>query len=173
MGRGAREETAAEEAAWGVEMGARGEGGGKVEPAAVGGEAQAAADGVRADAGTARRRSTGEAAALRRWDAAAAAEHMCAMRHAVAAIPAALASLCSPAAAGARNGGGEGLDPAQGGEEAGRNLTSSANDHKVSLEEHVEAEWGSHVDDDTEFLDSVRLYVNGFLAVYTTATKLN
>ena len=105
--------------------------------------------------------------------AAAAAEHMCAMRHAVAAIPAALASLCSPAAAGARNGGGEGLDPAQGGEEAGRNLTSSANDHKVSLEEHVEAEWGSHVDDDTEFLDSVRLYVNGFLAVYTTATKLN
>ena len=65
------------------------------------------------------------------------------------------------------------LDPAQGGEEAGRNLTSSANDHKVSLEEHVEAEWGAHGDDDTEFLDSVRLYVNGFLAVYTTATKLN
>ncbi len=102
--------------------------------------------------------------------AAVAVEHM---RHAVIQILSALSTLSSSAAAGAQNGGGEGLNPAQDGEEAARNLTSSANEHTMSLEEHVEAEWGSHVDEDTEFLDSLRLYVNGFLAVYTTATKLN
>ena len=110
--------------------------------------------------------------------AAAVAEHM---RYAVAAIPAAAAAaggFLLPAAAGAENGGGEGLGPAWDGEEpeTARNFTSSVKELKMSLEEmslHVEAEWGSHVDDDTEFLDSVTLYVNGFLAVYTTATKLN
>ena len=52
-------------------------------------------------------------------------------------------------------------------EEAARNLSSTA------LEQHIETSWESKVDDDTELLDSVQLYLNGLLAVYTTATKLN
>lgn len=51
--------------------------------------------------------------------------------------------------------------------EAARNLSSTA------LEQHIETSWESKVDDDTELLDNVQLYLNGLLAVYTTATKLN
>ena len=58
----------------------------------------------------------------------------------------------------------EGLEPHR---EAARNLSSTA------LEQHIETSWESKVDDDTELLDSVQLYLNGLLAVYTTATKLN